>query len=335
MTRRHRSAGIAAAVCALALVTAGCGTTDSLVGLRDAPAESASGAPLDDEGATVIAARVLSAARAEAETKGDKGHEARAKVMRGDALSYADALADRGAAGGAADTLAKDPQPTVIAQSQGREWPRAILATTFDEASSTQYLHVMASRAPEEPFLLESTVPMFGGAELPAVTTEGAGSPFLDPASDEGLVRSPANALEAYAAALARPEPKKPIASVTTEDAFGARLGDSAALQVKSLKKLASLTQAHEARTEHTVAFRLADGSAVTFGLLVRTDTITVGKKAKELVLPKRYADLVGSKKVTKKMSLKSLEPVVLVVPPEGDVRAIGATELLVSGKGS
>ncbi len=37
---------------------------------------------------------------------------------------------------------------------------------------------------------------------------------------------------------------------------------------------------------------------------------------------------------MTRDVRLTSLEPVVLVVPTEGEVSAIGATELLVSGKG-
>ncbi len=86
---------------------------------------------------------------------------------------------------------------------------------------------------------------------------------------------------------------------------------------------------------EDAVAFRLADGGVVAFGTMRRADTVAVRSGAKELVLPKRYATLVGKTKVKKSVTLTSLEPVVLVVPAEGDVTAIGATELLVAGKGS
>ena len=82
-------------------------------------------------------------------------------------------------------------------------------------------------------------------------------------------------------------------------------------------------------------AFRLADGGVVAFGLMRRTDTFTKASKAKELVLPREYARLAGTKKVTDSLTLTSLEPVVLVVPTEGQVRAIGAGELLVSAEGS
>lgn len=334
MTRRARRLPAVLAAAALALTTAACGATDALVGLRPAPAESAAAAPLDVDGATAIAARLLDAQAAAATLEGEKGREARAEVLTGDALVVANQAAEQGAAAGAEGGLAKGAEPTVLAQSQGREWPRAILATTLDEPTSTQYLHVIVSTEPTEPFRITSTVPMFGGAELPALGSETAGAPFLDPSSDEGLVMSPDEALGIYAKALARPAPEK-ISNVTTEDAFADALRASASRQAKTLGKLGTLRQKHTPDLENTVAFRLADGGAVTFGLLRRIDTISVGKGAKELVLPKDYADLVGEKKVTESVHLSSLEPVVLIVPADDDVRAIGASELLYKGKGS
>ncbi|NHA68024.1 hypothetical protein [Phycicoccus flavus] len=332
---RVRRAGAVGAL-ALALATAGCGVPDTLAGLHPAPAEPAAAEPLDGDGAQAVTARVLDAARAVATDTGKKGNRARAEVMRGDALTYANALAKAGAASDGEGALGTASEPTVIAQSEGRDWPRAILATTLDDATSTQYLHVLVSRKPTEAFVLEASVPMFGGAALPAVATEGTGSPFVDPSARDGLAMSPDKALTGYASALRRPEPEKEPKGISAEDPFHDALTASADRQAKALKKLATLRQKHTADPKDAVAFRLADGGAVTFGLMTRTDTITVGKKAKELVLPTTYAKLVGSRKVTESMSLTSLEPVILVIPADsGDVTAIGATELLVSGKGS
>ncbi|QKE84117.1 hypothetical protein [Arthrobacter sp. NEB 688] len=333
--RPRRRTALAAAAVGLALASSGCGATDALVGVHPAPAEQAATAPLDEDGATAIATRLLAAAAADAATKGEKGHDARAKVLAGDALTVADTTAARGAAPSAEADLAKQPAPTVLAQSRGREWPRAILATTLDETTSTQSLHVMVSRKPTEPYRIESSVPMLAGSRLPSLGSEGGGAPFVDAEDGEGLVMSPAKAFDAYAAALARPAPEKAPADVTTDDPFGQALEASAAVQAKALGKLARLEQEHEPDLDDAVAFRLADGSAVAFGLMRRTDTITVGSGAKELVLPSRYSSLVGKKKVTRSVRLTSLEPLVLVVPSEGEVSAIGATELLSSGKGS
>ena len=65
------------------------------------------------------------------------------------------------------------------------------------------------------------------------------------------------------------------------------------------------------------MTFRLADGGAVTFGLMRRTDTIGVKPTAKELVLPAEYAKVTGKKKVTKSLTLQNLEPFVMVDPAD------------------
>ncbi len=335
MSRRTtRRAGAAATVLAAALALTGCGATDALVGLHPAPAEDTSAAPLDTEGATVIAARLLSSARAAAALKGEEGKKARAEVLSGDALTLADAAAERGLAEDAPAELAKEPEPTVVAQSRGRGWPRAILATTLDETTNTQYLHVMVSGTPQAPFTIAESVPMLGGAELPAVGAERMGAPFVDVTDGEAVVMPPDKAFAAYAAAIAYPKPKTSD-QVATDDAFSEALRTSAKAQTKALKKLGTLTQVHQPRLDDAVAFRLANGGVVAFGLLRRVDTIKVAKGAKELVLPPEYAKLVGKKKVKSSVRLISHEPVVLVVPTQGKVRVIGASELLVSGKGS
>ena len=43
---------------------------------------------------------------------------------------------------------------------------------------------------------------------------------------------------------------------------------------------------------------------------------------------------MTGKKKATKSFTLSNLEPFVMVVPATGKAEVIGATELLVSGKG-
>ena len=259
MTRRAtRRTGAVATALAAALALAGCAaTTDALVGLRPAPAEESAAVPLSTDGATRVAARLLDAARAATTTEGAAGERARAAVLAGDALTVADAVAERGVAAEASGDLAKEAEPTVLAQSQGRGWPRAILATTLDEAASTQYLHVMVSPGPDAPFKITGSVPMLGGAELPAIGSEDTGAPFVDVTDGEGLVMAPDEAFAAYAAALAYPKPKTSD-DVATDDAFATGLRASAEAQTKALKKLGTLKQRHRAllRTTRAVVLR-------------------------------------------------------------------------------
>ena len=316
-----------------ALVLAGCGTQDALVGLHPAPVEQTAAAPLDAEGATAVAARLLAAKDAAAAGDTKAARAARAEVLTGDALRVADAQAARTGAQPEGTELAPEAKPTIVAQSQGRQWPRAILASTLDESTNTQWLHAMISEKPDQPFRIASSVPMFGGAELPALGEQLAGAPLLDSAEKNGLPVSPAGAVAAYAAAIAQPKGKATDV-VATDDQFATGLKTAAAAQATALGKLGTLAQSHDPRLDDAVTFRLADGGAVTFGLLKRTDTISVKPGAKELVLPADYAKLVGKKKVTKQLVLNNLEPVVMVLPKIGEGRVIGASDLLVSGRG-
>ena len=338
MTPRPRTARalprlVAATTLLGALVLTGCGAQDDLVGLHPAPAEQTAAAPLDAEGATAVAARLLAAKGATATGNDTAARKARAEVLTGDALRMADAEAALSPATAAQPELAPEPEPTVVAQSQGRQWPRAILASTLDEASNTQWLHVMVSEKPDQPFRIAASAPMLGGAELPALGEQLAGAPLLDTGQKNGLPASPADAVAAYAAAIAQPKGRATDV-VATDDQFAAGLRTAAAAQTKALGKLGTLTQSHEPRLDDAVTFELADGGAVTFALMKRTDTIAVKPTAKELVLPAEYAKLLGKKKVTTSLTLNNLEPIVLVQPSAGEGRVIGASDLLVSGRG-
>jgi hypothetical protein len=315
-----------------ALVLAGCGTQDALVGLQAAPVEKTTAAPLDTEGATAIAARLLAAKDAAATGDPKAAAAARAEVLTGDALTLANAEAARAIPAGQTTELAPEQTPTIVAQSQGRQWPRAILASTLDESTNTQWLHVMTSTKPDQPFHIAASVPMFGGAELPALGEKLAGAPLLKTTDKNGLPVSPADALKAYAAAVAQPKGKATDV-VTTDDQFATGLKSAAATQAKALGKLGTLTQTHEARLDNAITFRLADGGSVTFAMMQRTDTLTPKPGAKELVLPAEYAKLVGAPKVTKSLVLNNLEPVVMVLPKTGEAKVIGASDLLVSGR--
>lgn len=331
MTRRP-AAAVAAALTSALLLT-GCGTQDTLVGLRPAPPEKSVSAPLDDTGAAAIAARLLTAADAPVEGDAKAAATARAEFLAGDALTMANAAAARAGAPATTPELAVAPEPTIVAQSQGRAWPRAILASTLDEATNTQMLHVMISQEPDQPFRIVSSVPMFGGATLPAMGAENEGSPLVEVTDGEGLAAAPDKVVAAYAAALGFPKPK-PTKAVSVDNPFATSLKTTAAAQAKALGKLGKLTQVHAPALDDAVSFRLADGGVVTFGLMKRTDTLAVLPAAKELVLPAEYAKLTGKKTVKKSLTLNNLESFVMVIPTSGQATVIGGEELLVSGKG-
>lgn len=325
-TRRTTTA-VVALVSALALT--GCGVGHAVVGVQDAPTERTDVAPLNVDGAEKVASRVLDAAVAARAATGAAAAKAQGAVLADAALAQAQAATRLGTVA-ASDPLQKATDPQVVAVSRGKEWPRAILVGTLDEASKTQTLHVLMSKAAADPFKIYASVPMLAGTSVPAMGDLAVGAPLVTADDKAGAPIAPAQALTAYAGGLAYP---KPVANpaVGTKDAYANALRTSAAAQVKSLGKLAYFSQVHTPSEAFTLAFRLADGGTVTFGQLARRDVISTSKAAKELVIPRTYSRLVGKTKASRSLTITSLESIVMVVPAKGAATTVGADEQMVS----
>lgn len=328
MNRRTLTTTLVALTAAASLT--GCGVGDSIVGLRDAPAERTDTAPLNVDGAEGVAARVLDAATAARAAAGAEATTAQSAVLAGAALAQAQAATKLGTVSDS-DPLQRASDPQVVAISRGSAWPRAILVGTLDEASSTQTLHVLMSKAAADPFKVYASVPMLPGTSVPAMGDLAAGAPLVQPADKAGGALSPTQALAAYAAGLNYP---KPVASkdVTTTDAYATALRTSTTAQVKALGPLATFAQVHTPVPQHTISMRLTDGGTVTFGQLSRRDTITATTAAQSLTIPSTYSKLVGRTSATKNVVINSLENVVMVVPATGAATTVGADEQTVSG---
>ncbi len=329
-----RTTGRAALVVAAALALGACGLPDAVVGVHAAPSETTTAASLDLGSAQRITARVLDAAHAAQAETGAAAKTDQEAVLTGAALAVAEAAtATHSVISPTPAPLTKQGPPKVLSVSRGKTWPRAILATTLDEDTKRQSLQVLVSTAADAPFKLALTVTMHGGSQIPALG-ELADGAALVPADDAtGMVASAADVLSQYAGALAYPKAAK-ASAVATKDAFALTLQANARAQTRSLGKLGTLTQQQAVVADDTVAFRLADGGAVVFGLLRRTDQIVLAKTAKELMLPPTYVALSGKKKVLKGIKVLSLEPVVLVVPVTGAATGVGADEQIVSVTG-
>lgn len=327
MRRRPFTSTLVALTAAAAL--AGCGVGDSIVGLRDAPAERTGTAPLNVDGAEKVAARVLDAASAARGAAAAQAATSQPTVLAGAALAQAQAATRLGTVS-ASDPLRKASDPQVVAVSQGSAWPRAILVGTLDQASRTQTLHVLMSTAAADPFKVYASVPMLPGTSVPAMADLATGAPLVKPTDKAGAPLTPSEALTAYAVGLNYP---KPVASraVATTDAYATALRTSTASQVKSLGALAYFSQAHAPVAQHTIAFRLAEGGTVTFGQLARRDVISVSPAAQALVIPANYSKLVGKTTASNNIVINSLENVVMVVPPTGAATTVGADEQIVS----
>ena len=133
---------------------------------------------------------------------------------------------------------------------------------------------------------------MQAGASVPALPEIADGITRVEDGS--GLVDRPEKVIAAYAALLTYPAKATKSAIVSTNDAFAKGLLASSAEQAKALGKLGTFTRSHTVYEQDLVAFRLADGSALAFVQAARHDRLRPTKRAKELLLSARLAELAG-----------------------------------------
>ena len=319
---------LAAVLVAGSLTLSGCGIEERIVHLQPAPTEnSQAGAPLRVEAAEQIAARVLAQAAA-ATTE-----EERAAVTVGPALRVANARAARTAPTAPTADVVTPQAPTVLAMSRGTAWPRAILAATLDEATQTQYLHVLVSGGPTEQFVLYATASMLPGATVPGLGELGEGTSFAASSGEEPIEGSVV--VEEYANGLAFPDPAE-TSVVTVDDTYAESLRSNAAKQAEAFGDLATLSVTHAALPDSLVAFGTADGGRLIFAQMTRTSAITLGEDAKELKIEDEALQTVsGTSVVTESFTVEHLENVVFVAPAEGLAGLIGAEEVLLRAEGS
>jgi len=317
LSRRAVTNGL---VAVLGLSLTGCGLPDRVVGLHDAPGEKTSGAAYAEAAALSIVTRVLTAADA-AFASSDAARKTRRTVLTGPALRSAEVenrFEDRSA------SLRTRGKPTVLGISAGRDWPRHILATTL--VDGVQELHVLRANSPTSPYKLLITAPMLPGASLPTLPPLAEGITVV--AGDKGLAASPTEVLTAYGQLLNVPTKTKTSKIVTTKDAYAAAVAQATAAQQKALGTLGTFTRTNKPATE-TLSFRLADGGALVFGQLARTDQLAPTSKAKRLDLPANLAKLAKTKSVTESLRLNWLMSAIAVVPTSGAATVIGVGEQL------
>ena len=328
---RRALVGLAAVALSSAALS-GCGLGDALAGVQDAPREVSDTAPVSAESAQAIAARVLTDATRAREATGAEAKQLRAKALTGAALTVTNADSRLARAGSTStEPVTKATPPKVLGISRGNSWPRVMLVQSSREDGRTA-LNVLVSESATEPFKLASSAAMQPGTSVAALDSLDRGSP-LNP-QGTGLAVAPKALLEEYAASLRFPKPVT-AEHVSSSDVFARAVRANAVSQAKSFATLASLTQTHTVQPDNTVVISLRDGGAVVFGLLERTDTITLKPSGKSLTPSADFQKLLGKKTLTKRAQMRTYETVVFTVPPKtGKANLVAVDETLVSAKG-
>lgn len=311
---------------ALPVLLGGRGAGTAAVGVHDAPAERSDGSALPTDAAQQVADRVLArAAGSRAAGSGDDDR-ARRQVFSGPALREANAAArshDR------VDQSESVSDLEILGVSHGRDWPRAILATSRD--GDTQYLHVLVSTAVDRPYTLFADVRMSPGARVPALAPVEDGAPMSLSDTPEGL----ASAVTSWAKGMPYPEPDEVPSGVSFDDSFSKALRKNAEAQAEDVEDVAGYTQRQAPADAPAITVDLAAGGELSFIPMDRTDTFTVEDPERRLTVGNRgVRRLLGASTVGRSLSVRHVETIATVTPESGEVTLVGASDVLQHASG-
>lgn len=338
MTARTGRPALAAlsASALLALTACSAGSGDA-AGSSAASARATTTPAVAAQDAQDVASAAVARAGRAADATGAAGASARAAAFVGQGRRAADADAKLAAVSpqvGAANPALNTQSPTVLAVSQGKP-PAVMVVQTVPVQGSLPQLGLLETDRTRGPWRVAATATMLPGTSIGTFAALSAGSRLLDPAKRSGLAVAPQALLQSYATGLAYPARKVSNPAYTSDD-FAARVQQGAQEQARATAAYATFSQRHTVLPAATRVVRQADGSAVVFAVLERTDTFKVAKD-RVLNAPKSFVALVPKQqKIDKRATMTTLEFLVLHVPKRsGKASLIAASEHLVAAQGS
>ena len=336
MTRNLRAMALSVVSVVIGASLAGCGAAPAVLGIHGPPKANAASAPLTVDQAKRILTRDFTAALQGETTTGAAAQAALRTAYSGDALRAAKARVKLAAVqpAGADSPLLAPQQPRLLAVSRGFGYPRVMVAQTVAAKGSLPILHLLTSPDAATPYRISASATMLPLSTVKPFDPLRQGSPLVTDGS--ALAVSGIELLKAYAAGMAFP------AKVVTNPPFAA---DTKAAQVragaaevaKAVASQASFTRDNKVVPNSVYAVRQANGDALVFGVIERTDSFAVKSgQAINTIANKAFVLLSGKKKVTKSASITTVEFVVFSVPREtGRATLVAASEQVVAGSGS
>jgi len=336
MTRVVRAIALTIVTIVGATSVAGCGAARAVLGVHEAPKANPALASLTVDQAERILTRDFTAAQQGETTTGTAAQKALITAYTGEGLRAAKARVRLAAIQpSAADSPLLAPQkPLLLAVPRGFGYPRVMVAQTVAAAGSLPVLHLLTSPDAATPYRIAASAMMLPSSSVKPFDALRQGSPLVT--DGKGLAVSDTALLKAYAETMAfpaRPVTAPPFAA----DAFSSQVRARAAAVAKSVATQAKFSQAHKVVPNSVYAVRQADGGALVFGVIVRTDSFAVKSgQAINTVANKAFVLLSGKRKVTKSASITTLEFVVFSVPrATGRATLVAASEQVVAGSGS
>jgi hypothetical protein len=336
MTLSPRAMAMIIAGVVISLSVSGCGAGPAFVGIREPPKANPALAPLTVGQATSILTRDFTAAQQVGATTGAAAQTALSTAYSGEALTVAKARLRLAAVEplGAESPVLTPLQPRLLAVSRGFGFPRLMVAQTVAAEGSLPVLHLLMSPDVVTPYRISVSATMLPSSTVKPFDPLTLGSPRLT--NGAGLVVSSTTLLGAYAAGMAFPA-KAVTNPPFVADSFFTQVRVRAASLAKAVATQATFSQVHKVVPNSVYAVRQANGDALVFGVIERTDLVTVKKgQAVNTASNKAFVLLSGKKRVTKSASITTIEFVVFEVPQSnGRAVLVAASEQLVAGSGS
>lgn len=221
----------------------------------------------------------------------------------------------------------------VIMLGAAEAWPRTFMAVTAPpEGSATPLLLVLRQADARSPFRLHSWARLFPGVETPEMAGPEIGSRQLA-ADAEGLVVTPAEALDRYADVLATGEASEHDDSFTP-DPYVQQLQSELQAGRSSLEGIAEIRVNGASSPESIVALETTDGGALVVGVVRTSTDYKKTLSGATLRLGGEAGDWLGDGNVPALANVVHDSMVVFYVPPadsEGKIAVLGAEPVLVA----
>ena len=336
MTRSIRALALSVVTMVGAASVAGCGAGHAVLGIHEAPKANPALAPVTVDQAKRILTRDFTAAQQAETATGAAAQVALSTAYTGEALRAAKARVTLAAIQRPAgdSPLLTPPESRLLAVPRGLGYPRVMVAQTLAAEGSLPILHLLTSPDAATPYRISASATMLPSSTVEPFDPLRQGSPLVTDGS--ALAVSDTDLLKTYAEAMAFP------AKVVTNppfaaDPFSSQVRAKAAAVSKAVAAQASFSQVHKVVPNSVYAVRQANGDALVFGVIERTDSVAVTSgQSVNTAGNQEFVLLTGKKLVTKAASITRLEFVVFAVPRSmGIATLVAASEQVIAGSGS
>lgn len=298
-------------------------------GAITAPADGVGVIPVEE--AEEVAGELLKQAADSQNAEGEEATELNEATFVGSELRAANA-ASRLSEVGLEPVIDYHPYDVnVLSISREDEQSPAYMVVQSVPESGLPELHLLVSEDDGETWRIGWSAPMLAGTEVPTFDPRSEGSPVLREGKGD-LNWSPSQVVDQLFLILDYPfDEDRP--DFRTND-YGPEVRRAAEAQAAAVADQATLTQDHSLRTGTMRTIELADGSALTFPVLMRTSTFDV-KSGTYLEAPPAFAHFAGEDTITNRATMTTDVFLAVHVKTDGDPVVIAAREQVVGASGN